>query len=305
MAREVAVHAPCRSPEFPHDSFPLPTPMTSVSLLFGVHAHQPAGNFPEVLDEAHAAATARSSHTVHRYPEFRFAVHFSGWLLEYLLEHYPEDMALLREMVARAARSSCSAAATWNRCWRRFPRATASASSTRCRDRLEQAFGQRPHGAWLTERVWEATVVPVAGRCRHRVRHRRRLPLPVRRQRPATSCSGYFSTEEDGRASTCSRSPSSCATACPSRRRTRRSRYIESLAGDDEAAAAAIYFDDIEKFGIWPETYDWVYEKGWLEALHRRRARLAGDPAAALPRLPSRQSARGAWSTCRPPPTSR
>ncbi|MBW8066612.1 MAG: DUF1926 domain-containing protein, partial [Ferrovum sp.] len=26
-----------------------------------------------------------------------------------------------------------------------------------------------------------------------------------------------------------------------------------------------IYFDDIEKFGIWPETYEWVYEKGWLE----------------------------------------
>ena len=28
---------------------------------------------------------------------------------------------------------------------------------------------------------------------------------------------------------------------------------------------AAIYFDDIEKFGIWPETYHWVYEKGWLD----------------------------------------
>ena len=30
---------------------------------------------------------------------------------------------------------------------------------------------------------------------------------------------------------------------------------------------AAIYFDDIEKFGIWPETYDWVYNRGWLKAL--------------------------------------
>ncbi|MCU0933612.1 MAG: DUF1926 domain-containing protein, partial [Thiobacillaceae bacterium] len=28
---------------------------------------------------------------------------------------------------------------------------------------------------------------------------------------------------------------------------------------------AAIYFDDIEKFGIWPETYHWVYEKHWLK----------------------------------------
>jgi hypothetical protein len=29
--------------------------------------------------------------------------------------------------------------------------------------------------------------------------------------------------------------------------------------------AAAIYFDDIEKLGIWPDTYAWVYEKKWLE----------------------------------------
>ena len=39
--------------------------------------------------------------------------------------------------------------------------------------------------------------------------------------------------------------------------------YLESLA-DDSKQAAAIYFDDIEKFGIWPETYEWVYERGWL-----------------------------------------
>jgi hypothetical protein len=39
--------------------------------------------------------------------------------------------------------------------------------------------------------------------------------------------------------------------------------YLESLA-DSSKQAAAIYFDDIEKFGIWPETYEWVYERGWL-----------------------------------------
>ena len=25
------------------------------------------------------------------------------------------------------------------------------------------------------------------------------------------------------------------------------------------------YFDDGEKFGVWPNTYDWVYTKGWLK----------------------------------------
>ena len=41
--------------------------------------------------------------------------------------------------------------------------------------------------------------------------------------------------------------------------------YLEQLA--DRGQRAAIYFDDIEKFGIWPETYDWVYNRGWLKAL--------------------------------------
>src|SRR6185369_13824947 len=41
--------------------------------------------------------------------------------------------------------------------------------------------------------------------------------------------------------------------------------YLESQAG--QGRTAAIYFDDIEKFGIWPETYDWVYNRGWLKAM--------------------------------------
>jgi len=40
-------------------------------------------------------------------------------------------------------------------------------------------------------------------------------------------------------------------------------RYLEEL--DAQGHRAAIYFDDVEKFGIWPETYEWVYERGWLE----------------------------------------
>ena len=72
-----------------------------VALLFGVHAHQPVGNFPEVVDDAHRRSYGPFIRTVFEFPRFHFAIHFSGWLLEYLLKRFPEDMALLREMVAR------------------------------------------------------------------------------------------------------------------------------------------------------------------------------------------------------------
>ena len=72
-----------------------------VSLLFGVHAHQPVGNFPEVLEDAHLRCYKPFLQVLYRYPDFRFSVHFSGWLLDYLLQRFPDDMVLLHEMVAR------------------------------------------------------------------------------------------------------------------------------------------------------------------------------------------------------------
>ena len=71
-----------------------------VALLLGVHAHQPVGNFPSVVDDAHERCYRPFLHTLYRYPEFRFAAHFSGWLLDELRARFPADMTLLAEMVA-------------------------------------------------------------------------------------------------------------------------------------------------------------------------------------------------------------
>ena len=53
----------------------------AVTLLLGVHAHQPVGNFPEVIEDAHLRCYKPFLETLHAYPEFRFAAHFSGWPL--------------------------------------------------------------------------------------------------------------------------------------------------------------------------------------------------------------------------------
>ena len=55
---------------------------TPITLLFGVHAHQPVGNFPEVIDEAHVRCYRKFFEVLEAYPKFRFTAHFSGWLLD-------------------------------------------------------------------------------------------------------------------------------------------------------------------------------------------------------------------------------
>ena len=71
------------------------------ALLFGVHAHQPAGNFPEVFEQAHARCYRPFIRVLHAYPEFRFALHMSGPLIEYLWTRHAQDMALLAQMSQR------------------------------------------------------------------------------------------------------------------------------------------------------------------------------------------------------------
>ena len=232
----------------------------TVSLLLGVHAHQPAGNFPEVVEHAHARCYRPFLQTLHRYPDFRFAAHFSGWLLQYLFDHHPGDMALLREMVARG-QAELFGGGDMEPVLASIPSRDRIGQVRALSHRLERLVGQRPRGAWLTERVWDSTVVPalvdagidyVTVDDYHFLCTGKTLP----------ELGGYFSTEEDGRVIDLFPISEGLRYRIPFASAQDAVSFIES-AGEH---AAAVYFDDIEKFGIWPETYEWVYEKGWLQA---------------------------------------
>lgn len=234
----------------------------SISLLFGVHAHQPVGNFPEVLEDAHQRCYKPFLQTVHQYPDFRFALHASGWLLEWLMLHHPEDMALLREMAQRG-QVEFFGAGDMEPVLAVIPYRDRMSQLAAMSDRLEQYFLQRPQGAWLTERVWEATVIPALADSGIRyvmVDDYHFLCAGT----PRDKLKGYHTTEEDGRVLDLYPISESLRYRLPFSPAHEAVGYIESLATEDDHGAA-IYFDDIEKFGIWPETHAWVYGKGWLK----------------------------------------
>ena len=81
----------------------------------------------------------------------------------------------------------------------------------------------------------------------------------------ADELDGFFSTEEDGTRLDLFPISEALRYRLPFSPAHEVVGYLEGLA--DQGHTAAIYFDDIEKFGIWPETYDWVYNRGWLKAL--------------------------------------
>ena len=233
----------------------------TVTLLFGVHAHQPVGNFPTVLEQAHLRCYRPFLQTLHRYPEFRFAAHFSGWLLDYLLEKFPADMALLKEMTARG-QAELFGSGDCEPVLAAIPRRDQIGQLEVLSAKLERHFGGRPQGAWLTERVWLSTAVSVLSECGLRYATLDDYHF-ICVGKTAAELDGYYTTEDDGRTIDVFPISEQLRYRLPFSPATDAVAYLEKLALDRQSAA--IYFDDMEKFGIWPETYEWVYGKRWLE----------------------------------------
>ena len=235
----------------------------AVTLLLGVHAHQPVGNFPEVIEDAHLRCYKPFIETLHAYPEFRFAAHFSGWLLDWLRERYPADMALLAAMVARGQVELFSSGDT-EPVLAAIPHRDRVGQLRTLNDKLATWTGVKPSGAWLTERVWESSVVPAlaeTGIAYVTVDDYHFFCTG----KSADELDGFFSTEDDGTRLDLFPISEALRYRLPFSPAHEVIGYLENLA--DQGHTAAIYFDDIEKFGIWPETYDWVYNRGWLKAL--------------------------------------
>ncbi len=232
-----------------------------ISLLLGVHAHQPVGNFTVVLEEAHARCYRPFLRVLHRYPDFRFAAHFSGWLLDWLLAHHAQDMALLREMVARG-QVELFGAGEYEPVLAAIPQRDRVGQINALTGKLARHFGAQVSGAWLTERVYIPTVVPALADCGMKYVTVDDYHF-LCTGKEAAELDGFHTTEEDGRTIDLFAISEQLRYRLPFSPAADAVAYLEGLAR--EGRGAAVYFDDIEKFGIWPETFEWVYAQRWLE----------------------------------------
>ena len=71
-----------------------------LAFCFGVHNHQPIGNFDSVLTEATDRAYRPFLELVRRRPEVRLSVHCTGSLLAWLRAHARKTFDLLGETVS-------------------------------------------------------------------------------------------------------------------------------------------------------------------------------------------------------------
>ncbi len=231
------------------------------SLLFGIHMHQPVDNFDYVIDHAVEVCYAPFFEVMSRYPGFRFSVHCSGWLLEQIEERFPALFGTIVELAGKGSIEFFSAG-YYEPILSVIPSEDRVEQITRLSRYIEEKFSQTPKGLWLTERVWESSVIPDLRKsgidfCVIDDYHFESTGFDK------SILDGYFLSEEGGET----------AGLFPISKKLRYAlpflsvpKAIEAIRSFDRTGdSAAIIFDDAEKFGMWPGTHEWVYEKGWLE----------------------------------------
>jgi alpha-amylase len=228
-------------------------------LLMVFHNHQPVGNFDFVFEQATDKSYGPLVDLLAEHPKVRVGLHFTGPLLEWLEGHRPELLSMVRAMCIRGQVEILGGG------WAEPMLAVLTDADAQGQIRMMRAecarlFGVLPRGMWLAERVWDPDLPRLlrAAEVEYTLlddTHFRYAGLLQPR------LTGHYVTEKAGDAMAVFPIDRQLRYAIPFHEADKAMEEIRS-AGPGRTVT---YGDDGEKFGVWPETHEWVWQKGWLE----------------------------------------
>ncbi len=128
--------------------------MSKFNLVLLVHAHQPVGNFDDVMERTYERSYLPFLECLARHPRIRMGLHYSGSLLEWMAEKHPEYLLQIATLAARG-QIEIAGGGFYEPILITIPLEDQIEQIRRLSDFIEHHFGKRPTGAWLAERVWE------------------------------------------------------------------------------------------------------------------------------------------------------
>jgi alpha-amylase/alpha-mannosidase (GH57 family) len=232
-----------------------------IRFVFGLHLHQPVGNFGYVFEEHVANVYLPFLEKVDERDFFPLVLHISGPLLEWLEENDTRYLDLVGRLVSMG-KIQLLAAGMYEPVLAALPRRDRLEQIGWMREALQVRFGVDARGLWLTERVWEpelAADLADAGVSHALVDDRHFLVSGFERSQLHTP----WITESDAKHVALFPIDERLRYLIPFRPPTETALHLKDLAGLGHRLA--VLADDGEKFGGWPGTREWVYERGWLD----------------------------------------
>ncbi len=236
--------------------------MKTITLVLGIHNHQPIGNFESVFARAYEKSYKPFIDVLERFPAVRLALHYSGVLLSWFAANRPEFLRQLKTLVQRG-QVEMIGGAYYEAILSIIPDEDKRDQLQKLSKTLHRAFGVEPQGMWLAERVWE----------QHLARHiadagLKYIAVDDTHFKYAGLSDyellGYYMTEELGRSLAVFPISKRLRYTIPFQPVQKTIDYLREVA-TEEGDRVVVYADDGEKFGVWPKTYEHVYGNRWLE----------------------------------------
>jgi len=237
--------------------------MKKVKFVFAIHNHQPVGNFEHISEDAFRRAYLPLVETLRDYPWFRFNLHFTGPLLEWIVAERPDFAGMLKEM-AETGQVEFLTGGFYEPILTLLPDTDKTGQIRKLTSFISAHFGQTPTGMWLAERVWEPHLPKALADAGvdHVVVDDFHFKMAGLRDSDLT---GYFLTDELYSNIKVFPGSERLRYTLPFQPPKETIDYFRQLpdAGENTLAVMA---DDGEKFGVWPGTNKWCYEDGWFRA---------------------------------------
>lgn len=238
--------------------------MSRLKLLFGVHNHQPVGNFGHVFEEVFHKCYQPYFEILKQFPKLKTAVHFTGPLLEWLQEHQPDYLKMLRGL-AESGRLEILGGGFYEPILSTLPEGDAVGQIEMMSDFVETTFGVRPRGLWLAERIWSPDLPRILNNAgiEYTILDDTHFYYSGLEEE---QIHGYYITENQGHPVNVFPISKTLRYSIPFEMPEKTLEYLKKYK-EESGFDAVTYADDGEKFGCWPETYEWVYKKGYLKNL--------------------------------------
>jgi len=233
-----------------------------ISLGLAVHNHQPVGNFPWVFEDAYSRAYLPMLQALKKHPAVKMSLHYSGPLVDWLRDNHPDFFDLLRELALKG-QVELMGGGYYEPILPAIPDVDRYGQIEKMSRFIAEKFRARPRGMWLAERVWEpelAGVLPAAG-IEWTLVDDTAFRLVGKSE---AELFGYYLTEDQGRYLKVYPISKYLRYAVPWHDVERVIEYFKENA-TEEGERIAVLGDDGEKFGVWPETYELCWERGWVE----------------------------------------
>jgi 4-alpha-glucanotransferase len=233
----------------------------SCNFIFCLHNHQPVGNFDHIYKWAFDDCYKKVIEIFKEYPEFHFSVHHSGPLLEWLKKNSPEYLHTLKEM-SRKGQVEIIGGGFYEPIFSVISENDIRGQIALMQNFCKKEFGSFPKGFWTAERVWDPEIPYLVSGFNLDYTilddiHFRYAGIDEE------ALFGYFITERLEKKLKVFPIDRFLRYSIPFKQPAETITYLKEKT-DKLGQAAFVYGDDGEKFGLWPDTYKWVFEEKWL-----------------------------------------